>query len=405
MAAYALAHNDFFMPLAEVAADWRAVHTELQALGRGRGRWDARVAQRLRDAERLRIWREVGEPSMLAYIERVLGYGPRSAYDRMRVARELGGLPMVEAALERGAIFYSLARELTRVATWETERVWLDAVQGKSLREVESMTSGRAKGDLPDAPSRPENVRHVLSFDVSAETYALFRQAKHALKEETGEALDDDRFLALLARRALQPASADGPRDQIATMKCVDCGRAFQDGGGAVVEIAKEALETAECTGDRIDAEGRVTRHIPEATRRAVRRRDHARCRVPWCRSTGDLHDHHIQHFAKGGGNGKDNLITLCWSHHRDLHDGKLRLDVDNGHAKFTRVEVAPANDTRSQCAELSIVPQAIAALVGMGFRKPEASSFVEAAIAPRSKELTLKELLREALRRAPTPS
>jgi hypothetical protein len=339
---------------------------------------------------------------MLAYIERVLGYGPRSAYDRMRVARELGALPLVEAALERGEIFYSLARELARVAVWETERSWLDAVQGKSLREVESMTSGRTKGDLPGAPSRSENVRHVLRFEVSAETYALFRQAGRAMKEETGEPLDDDRLLALLARRALQPASASGPRDQIAKMKCEDCNRAFQDGGGAVVEITKQALETAECSGDHIDTGGRIARHIPEATRRAVRRRDHDRCRVPWCRSTGDLHEHHIEHFAKGGDHGKDNLITLCWNHHRDLHDGKLRLEVENGQAKFSRREPAPANDTRSQP---SIVPQAIAALVGMGFRKPEATSFVEAAIAPGSKELTLKELLREALRRTPTRS
>lgn len=395
MVAYALAANDF-ISLAEVTDDWRLVHADLLALGKGRGEWDARVARRLRDAERLRIWREVGEPNMLAYIERVLGYGPRSAYDRMRVARALGELPLVEAALARGQLFYSLARELTKVAVWETERAWLAAIEGRSLREVEQMVSGRAKGDLPGAPSRPENVRHVLTFEVSAETQALFRQARRALKEETGEHLDDDRFLALLARRALQPANGDGPRDQIARMKCEDCSRAFQDGGGAELEISGDALDTAECTGDRIDRTGRVTRHIPEPTRRAVRQRDHHRCRVPWCRSMGDLHDHHIEHFGRGGGHGKENLITLCWSHHRDLHQGKLTLAFENGEAKFSRVETAPANDS-------SIVPQAIAALVGMGFKKPEATSFVEAATAPGSKNPTLKELLREALRKVPT--
>jgi hypothetical protein len=376
------------------------VHARLQASGRRRGELDAQDARDLREAERLRIWREVGEPNMLAYVERVLGYGPRCAYDRMRVARELGELLCIEHALANGELFYSMARELTRVATWETEEAWLAAVAGKGLREVERMVSGRAKGDLPGAPSKPENVRHVLTFEVSAETHALFRQARKALKEETGEQLDDDRFLALLARRALQPGNGDGPRHQIAITKSDD--GAFQDGGGEVFEISAGALETAECTGDRIDADGKITRHIPEATRRAVRRRDHDRCRVPWCRSMGDLHDHHIEHFATGGGHAKDNLITLCWSHHRDLHDGKLTLAFENGEAKFRRVareEVAPANDNPS------IVPQAIAALVGMGFRKPEATSFVEAAIAPGGKTLTLKELLREALRRVTSPS
>ena len=114
----------------------------------------------------------------------------------------------------------------------------------------------------------------------------------------------------------------------------------------------------------------------------------------------GDLHDHHIEHFAKGGGHGRDNLLTLCWSHHRDLHDGKLTLEFENGEARFARARVeAPAYDNPS------IVPQAIAALVGMGFKRNEATSFVEAAIAPGGKNLTLKELLREALQRVPSPS
>jgi hypothetical protein len=303
----------------------------------------------------------------------------------------------VEDLLARGEIFYSMARELTRIVVWETEEAWLAAIAGKSLREVEQMVSGRAKGDLPGAPSKPENVRHILNFEVSAETHALFRQARETLKRETGEQLDDDRFLALLARRALQPANNDGPRDQIALTKCEDCQRVFQDGGGAVLEIAQQAFATAECAGDRIDANGKITRHIPEATRRAVRRRDHGRCRVPWCRSMGDLHEHHIEPFSEGGGHGRDNLITLCWSHHHDLHDRKLRLEIENGQPKFSRIALTPANDNRST------VPQAIAALVGMGFKKPEAASFVEAAIAHGGKELTLKDLLREALRRVPT--
>jgi hypothetical protein len=40
-----------------------------------------------------------------------------------------------------------------------------------------------------------------------------------------------------------------------------------------------------------------------------------------------------------------------------------------------------------------------------MGFKRNEATSFVEAAIAPGGKNLTLKELLREALRCVPSPS
>ena len=44
----------------------------------------------------------------------------------------------------------------------------------------------------------------------------------------------------------------------------------------------------------------------------------------------------------------------------------------------------------------------AIRALVGMGFKKPEAQSFVETATAHGGKSMTLNDLVREALKRSP---
>jgi hypothetical protein len=364
MVAYALVSSDDFFLLSDIAAseEWRAHDAELHAIVKRRAGDDAAELRCLRELERARVWQQTRDPGMVAYIERVCGYAPRVAYDRLRVARSLAELPTMSKALADGLLHYSMVRELTRVAVWETEEEWVEKAIGRSLREVEQMVRGRKKGDRPDAPCCAENIRHVIELEVSAETYALFRQAVRALKEETGERLNDDRVLAILSRRALQPL-ADGPRDQIGRMKCEDCNRVFQYGGGAVVEISAAAFETAECTGDRIDAEGKITRHVPEATRRAVRMRDHDRCIVPWCRSTGDTHLHHVHGFARGGNHAKENLLTLCWSHHRDLHDEKLRLTFEDGVPKFTRLEPRAANDT----ATPSIVEHAIVALVGLG--------------------------------------
>ena len=48
------------------------------------------------------------------------------------------------------------------------------------------------------------------------------------------------------------------------------------------------------------------------------------------------------------------------------------------------------------------MIETAIRALVGMGFKKFEAQSFVETAIARAGKSMTLNELVREALRSSP---
>jgi hypothetical protein len=66
-------------------------------------------------------------------------------------------------------------------------------------------------------------------------------------------------------------------------------------------------------------AVGRRTRTPSPALRRAVRERDHYRCRFPGCESRRtDLH--HIRHWANGGETSQDNLILLCRRHHTIVH-------------------------------------------------------------------------------------
>jgi hypothetical protein len=67
-------------------------------------------------------------------------------------------------------------------------------------------------------------------------------------------------------------------------------------------------------------AVGRRTRTPSPALRRAVRDRDHYRCRFPGCQSRRvDLH--HVRHWANGGETSQDNLLCLCRRHHRIIHD------------------------------------------------------------------------------------
>src|SRR3954463_8130766 len=104
--------------------DWKAVDRALRSIRRRRAALDAEEARWLREAEGLQIWRPLGMVSMLDYLERVLGYAPRTAQDRLRVARALGDLPRLTAALSGGDLPFSAVRELTRVATPASEVSW-----------------------------------------------------------------------------------------------------------------------------------------------------------------------------------------------------------------------------------------------------------------------------------------
>lgn len=157
----------------------------------------------------------------------------------------------MEAALENGELVYSVVRELTRVVVPETAPDWMAAAQGKTLREVEDMVSGREPGDGPDAPAKPELILHVLRHEITGETYANFRELAKVLHDEVGEHLDDDSLIAMLVKRALEKTAKSRPT----TVTLVE-GRALQDGAGKVVELSRETREQIDCQADRQDANG-----------------------------------------------------------------------------------------------------------------------------------------------------
>ena len=81
---------------------------------------------------------------------------------------------------------------------------------------------------------------------------------------------------------------------------------------------------------------GRRTRGIPPAVRRALSIRDRG-CRFPGCPATHRLHGHHVRHWSNGGETSLDNLVLLCPTHHRLVHEGGFDVQrLDDGAFRFT---------------------------------------------------------------------
>ena len=123
---------------------------------------DVEEAAWLRRARALGVHREFGFATFFEYVERVLGYAPGPARERLRVADALEGLPKLRAAMSAGDVAYSAARELTRVATVDTEAAWLTAAAKHTVREIEDMVRGRRRGDSPEDPPDPAARLHEL---------------------------------------------------------------------------------------------------------------------------------------------------------------------------------------------------------------------------------------------------
>jgi hypothetical protein len=320
---------------AQTGADWRTVDRALRMIAHRRGELDGEEARWLREAEALQIWRPLGMVSALDYCERVLGYAPRAAQDRLRVARTLGTLPELTRALGVGTLPYSAVRELTRVATPATEASWVAAAIGKNLREIESLVSGHRPGDKPDDPPDPGIRMQVVRFELSPGTFAQLRQARSSLNDEHGRHLSDDELVAALCSSALDGSSTAEPtgraKFQIAVTVCERCRQGWQDGAGAKLAIEAAAVERAMCDAQHIgsldgDGPDRAHQDIPPSMVRFVWRRDGGRCRVPGCRSARGLEIHHLVHRAQGGSHDASNLALLCSACHLAHHRGALKI-------------------------------------------------------------------------------
>ena len=81
---------------------------------------------------------------------------------------------------------------------------------------------------------------------------------------------------------------------------------------------------------------GRRTRSIPPSVRRALSNRDRG-CRFPSCPVTQRLRGHHVRHWVEGGETSLDNLVLLCPTHHRLVHEGGFDVRrLDDGAFQFT---------------------------------------------------------------------
>ncbi len=238
-----------------------------------------------------------------------------------------------------------------------TEAEWIAAAQGKSMREMEDMVSGRRPGDRPGDPADLGAKRHVLRLEISGDTLAAFREARRRLELDVGHSLDDDEAIRMLAHYALGgPSDTGRAAYQVAMTLCQQCGRGTRDGAGRELDVEQAEIEAACCDAQHIGnthvggEPGKATQTIPPRIRRLVYRRAHGRCEVPGCRAARFLEIHHIVPRAAGGTHDPSLLVLLCSAHHLQVHRRALRVSgTAPDHLKFRRLrEVRPASASAS---------------------------------------------------------
>jgi hypothetical protein len=302
------------------------------------------------------------------------GISTREAREYLRVADALEELPLTSEAFRRGELSFSKLRALTRVATAASEQsllalaVALTATQlERALQAFRRIRAAQAADshkleyvDYHWAEDGALVLRARLASEDGSRLLQALEQARQQVKAQhkahpTTSAFESRRpldveALVLVAENALG-GSDDGEGSQPARLVVhIDAAALTTDASGQCQlehgpAISPETARRLGCDGEhvtRIEAEGiplsvgRRRRTVPPAMRRLVEARDHSACRWPGCDQQRYLAAHHRTHWAHGGETRLDNLVLLCWHHHRLVHEGGYTIeDGNDGQLRF----------------------------------------------------------------------
>jgi hypothetical protein len=334
--------TDLVAPVADAEpASHAAIHREILAQS-ALANWSMhRLMALLRNMEACEGYVEYGCPTITHYVELACGVSRIAARQRVRVARALGELPLIDREFAAGRLSYAKVRSLVRIATPETEKEWIAKAKQLTAEDLERVVARARPGDAPSRRLLMAALNHSTTrmlVDLPAEEMELISLALDEVRRQAGAKLSSAEALTYLCADWLGGEAKDvktAERFQIIVHVGAD-GKSWVDTEGGPAPLKPEVVERllCDCTvrlqreKDGVMAVSRAQRTVSEVTRRAIAARDGRRCRVKGCRRRCWIDTHHLVWYSRGGKHLVSNLIFLCRWHHARNHEGKLLIEM-----------------------------------------------------------------------------
>ena len=341
---------------------------DLLGLQRLDNRVQAESLRRLRRFDRGQGYAATLALSAKAWLRWQCNLVPGAASEQVEVARLLDSLPQTAQALAEGEIGFRHAALIARTAEQLGEKMEAHAeeILVSAAKELDPLRLRRATAQLrhclqPEEVLAEANQAHERRYLFLSQTFGGIFRLDGQLDAEGGAALQtalaavmgppaagDERTPAQrradaaveLARRQLdggQLPEVGGQKPHL--MVSVDLATLAREPGAPAAELEWSQPIPAE-TARRLACDAAITpiidgeadhtsRVVPGATRRALAARDKG-CRFPGCDSPPAWTDaHHLKHWADGGPTTLGNLVLLCRSHHRLVHEEGWTLTLE----------------------------------------------------------------------------
>jgi hypothetical protein len=303
--------------------------------------------------------------SAVGWVAETCSLSRNTASDRLCVGEQIESLPKVAEALKSGEIGYQpaaiichLREQLAEKGEHLIEEDWVGWARQYSVQRLRELARFERHVVDPDGFLKDENenfeLRHlhvsqsgpmfIIDGVLDPEGGAALKSAIDALSKR--HAPDDERTprqrradaLTEIVFHAMDEGKLpkrNGVRPHITVTTTLEglkgeLGAPASDleHGMPISSITVQRLACDGCLSRVLMADsqvidvGRATRSVSPSQKRALRARD-KHCRFPGCdRPVSWTNPHHIEFWARGGPTNLPNLVSLCWFHHRCVHEG-----------------------------------------------------------------------------------
>ena len=332
----------------------------------------ARVCDLIAEVDVRQSWMADGARSLRDWVAARLGVRYSTAAQLVAVARRLVDLPHVKDRFCNGELSLDQVDAISRVATPDNESDLIEEALGLSAAALDRMARrdrGISEEDARTVWERRQLVRQ-WNLDESELRFRgrlpgvegrIFDQAIDSRVDQMSPDVDTGIF-DLYEHRAADAliglAASGGGSDttlvevsvfaDLEALTTTDQGKAFLDNTAPIPNTTAQRLgcdgtiQTIIKDGTQTVGVGRRTRRIPGWLRRLVIERDGGVCQHPGCTNTCWLQIHHIVPWAVGGATDLDNLILLCGSHHRFVHEHGWHITGPPERRVFRRPDWTP---------------------------------------------------------------
>jgi hypothetical protein len=303
--------------------------------------------------------------SAVSWVSEICSMARNSASDRLCVGEQIESLPKVAEALQAGEIGYQpvavichLNEQLAEKGEKIVEEDWVEYARKFSVKEMRYLAAHARHVVDPDGFVRDQNEdfeerslhisqtgsMFVINGQLDREGGAALKTAIDSLSKR--HAPDDERTprqrradaLTEIVFHAMDEGKLpkrNGVRPHITVTTTLEGLKGELGVPASHLEhgmpISSQTVERLSCDGclsrilmadSQVIDVGRATRSISPSQRRALRTRD-KHCQFPGCdRPVSWTNPHHIEFWARGGPTNLPNLVSLCYFHHRCVHEG-----------------------------------------------------------------------------------